>query len=66
MRTYFFHFFFVYLIYSVGMKPLSERDENPGDRGSHQILLPSVGMKPLSERDENLVKVHGTGEPSYC
>jgi len=38
----------------VGMKPLSERDENGG------VLLPPrkqflrrVGMKPLSERDEN-------------
>ena len=38
----------------VGMKPLSERDENlpVGLSGKHQESL--VGMKPLSERDENL------------
>jgi len=39
----------------VGMKPLSERDENP-QRDRFEINQASlcVGMKPLSERDENV------------
>jgi len=39
--------------YKVGMKPLSERDENAP---TGTLLFPvrnKVGMKPLSERDEN-------------
>jgi len=36
------------------MKPLSERDENPGFRFQPESNeSPGVGMKPLSERDEN-------------
>ncbi len=40
---------------TVGMKPLSERDENSTYQflEMHALLL-CVGMKPLSERDENL------------
>ncbi|MGB4751236.1 MAG: hypothetical protein WBH60_01215 [Fervidobacterium sp.] len=39
----------------VGMKPLSERDENKiMCLGPSYYFLP-VGMKPLSERDENLL-----------
>jgi len=37
----------------VGMKPLSERDENPRQNQTPGPLLLLVGMKPLSERDEN-------------
>ena len=39
---------------TVGMKPLSERDENHEEeigRILYQEVI--VGMKPLSERDEN-------------
>jgi len=39
----------------VGMKPLSERDEN--GNGTYHCTYVSggyVGMKPLSERDENI------------
>jgi len=43
----------------VGMKPLSERDENLLNI-SLKLPVPSgVGMKPLSERDEN--RVNGDG-----
>ena len=37
----------------VGMKPLSERDENKSLIKLILICLIIVGMKPLSERDEN-------------
>jgi len=37
----------------VGMKPLSERDENHPVTGSIWSEKALVGMKPLSERDEN-------------
>jgi len=37
----------------VGMKPLSERDENSISSVSFKSHRNSVGMKPLSERDEN-------------
>jgi len=37
----------------VGMKPLSERDENHSVPLKTQLKTPHVGMKPLSERDEN-------------
>ena len=37
----------------VGMKPLSERDENGLRSPSRTLRFTSVGMKPLSERDEN-------------
>ena len=43
---------------SVGMKPLSERDENRAPRNKPNVsLLGIVGMKPLSERDENQTAV---------
>ncbi len=38
---------------TVGMKPLSERDENQELLRNCSLTLVSVGMKPLSERDEN-------------
>ena len=37
----------------VGMKPLSERDENTPVSGLSLKPRNLVGMKPLSERDEN-------------
>jgi len=37
----------------VGMKPLSERDENFSSKESSTAWDHVVGMKPLSERDEN-------------
>jgi len=38
----------------VGMKPLSERDENIDNiNGDSCVACGKVGMKPLSERDEN-------------
>jgi len=37
----------------VGMKPLSERDENLAICDSMLLTINFVGMKPLSERDEN-------------
>jgi len=37
----------------VGMKPLSERDENLNMTMTAAMENTSVGMKPLSERDEN-------------
>jgi len=41
----------------VGMKPLSERDENSSSvRDATHALASRVGMKPLSERDENIKK----------
>jgi len=45
----------------VGMKPLSERDENvsTGIRETFSGILP-VGMKPLSERDENSMMYNNT------
>jgi len=39
----------------VGMKPLSERDENSYSAPARMRLSSIVGMKPLSERDENLL-----------
>jgi len=42
---------------SVGMKPLSERDENLIFFLETSITEDSVGMKPLSERDENQTAV---------
>jgi len=38
----------------VGMKPLSERDENEKLNPGDGLQLFCVGMKPLSERDENV------------
>jgi len=38
----------------VGMKPLSERDENPSSSRRRHLVSYEVGMKPLSERDENV------------
>jgi len=42
----------------VGMKPLSERDENSGHlyRNTPNYCV-QVGMKPLSERDENVASL---------
>mgnify|MGYP001426987999 CR=1 FL=1 len=40
----------------VGMKPLSERDENASRLHRKPLLSSLVGMKPLSERDENILK----------
>jgi len=40
----------------VGMKPLSERDENTRRTSSVYTQGPHVGMKPLSERDENKIR----------
>jgi len=37
----------------VGMKPLSERDENSSVIFVIRNINELVGMKPLSERDEN-------------
>jgi len=37
----------------VGMKPLSERDENHHHHLASLLKSLTVGMKPLSERDEN-------------
>jgi len=45
--------------WGVGMKPLSERDENHVLRRKLPYTHLHVGMKPLSERDENLVKPSG-------
>jgi len=39
----------------VGMKPLSERDENKKGKYYLPFLEKYVGMKPLSERDENIL-----------
>jgi len=41
----------------VGMKPLSERDENNNSVTSFLLSRAIVGMKPLSERDENSCKL---------
>jgi len=40
-------------IQHVGMKPLSERDENLVSLAAASAIAFTVGMKPLSERDEN-------------
>jgi len=42
---------------SVGMKPLSERDENFTTGNVHPSISIEVGMKPLSERDENFLNL---------
>jgi len=48
----------------VGMKPLSERDENLVLIAERNYECHSnVGMKPLSERDENYM---GHGPQVYC
>ncbi len=39
---------------TVGMKPLSERDENYSYCWYAKELITHVGMKPLSERDEKV------------
>ncbi len=57
MRTYDNRYNAPYCI-SVGMKPLSERDENNIGQCNAYGLAFYVGMKPLSERDENLI-YHG-------
>ena len=41
------------IIINVGMKPLSERDENIENKKWWPPGGVQVGMKPLSERDEN-------------
>ena len=47
---------------TVGMKPLSERDENLSYLTGGLVNSLFVGMKPLSERDENLVVGGGKDE----
>jgi len=42
----------------VGMKPLSERDENTNLNTCSGLKSGIVGMKPLSERDENWMKIN--------
>ena len=42
---------------NVGMKPLSERDENLFNIAYTAGRYLSVGMKPLSERDENIALI---------
>ena len=44
-----------FLFLGVGMKPLSERDENQITREQQKKGSCNVGMKPLSERDENAI-----------
>jgi len=52
MRTT-YQFLEMHALLLVGMKPLSERDENPVSLVHFTVTLEPVGMKPLSERDEN-------------
>jgi len=47
-----------YRVWLVGMKPLSERDENQKIKRDGCYPVPGVGMKPLSERDENDLGYH--------
>jgi len=47
----------------VGMKPLSERDENFLLWLLRNISSLSVGMKPLSERDENQIEISCLSAP---
>ena len=59
MRTYTCSGRLSLYFFDVGMKPLSERDENfPRDFSGNSVNVP-VGMKPLSERDENLLEASG-------
>ena len=44
----------------VGMKPLSERDENSQRNSLQSSEKKRVGMKPLSERDENAIAMYLT------
>jgi len=53
MRTYYSETLHRHNRYVVGMKPLSERDENLHDKRGPGKIRRLVGMKPLSERDEN-------------
>jgi len=53
MRTFLVRFALRAISLYVGMKPLSERDENLGNRANDGFSTIIVGMKPLSERDEN-------------
>jgi len=54
MRTLFLTGFLISFVPGVGMKPLSERDENLVLIRTLTLLEnKEVGMKPLSERDEN-------------
>ena len=53
MRTFSFNNIFRHTISAVGMKPLSERDENSSVIFVIRNINELVGMKPLSERDEN-------------
>jgi len=45
---------------TVGMKPLSERDENESPTCVPYPYSICVGMKPLSERDENNTETYET------
>jgi len=53
MRTFYISVQFNNILQRVGMKPLSERDENTLAKSILLISIFTVGMKPLSERDEN-------------
>jgi len=54
MRTHYYFLLPGFFVTLVGMKPLSERDENLSLKPRNLLDLTTVGMKPLSERDENL------------
>jgi len=55
MRTGYYESVKNLFVWYVGMKPLSERDENSYSAPARMRLSSIVGMKPLSERDENLL-----------
>jgi len=55
MRTFLAHATATALTIAVGMKPLSERDENLAEFTFNSPAFHGVGMKPLSERDENWI-----------
>jgi len=57
MRTLVAGSYFFFTCFSVGMKPLSERDENFLLHRFLSLQVLVVGMKPLSERDENFQAV---------
>ena len=52
--------------HQVGMKPLSERDENKRCNLLQNFKIRVVGMKPLSERDENQTVEDTVNKLDYC
>jgi len=66
MRTGIDQIFLAHNHTPVGMKPLSERDENLAE--FHQVPTKNswVGMKPLSERDENQYPKNFKINISFC